>query len=577
MKRGIFQHKNDLVKQIVSLPQKERARLTSSVNRKLVDGHTLVAQGLKQLGITHVYCVSGTPIRETFAKCGTLGMRLIGVRHQQAGVLMATAQNYATGRLSAVSIVSAGPAVTNAATGILVARDNCWPLIALGGRRPLSMKGMGSFQELDAVPIYDSITKWSATVEATGDIPAFLERAFRIAVSERPGPVYLDLPEDVLSGLAVCHDVVCPVFDSPPLPNRNAILRAADILLAAKRPAIVIGKGIRWSEPYDELRRLVNDYEIPFITSAMGRGFLPDDHPCCCNDARSSLLSKADAVLFLGARLDWSFRFGGEFAPDVKLIQVDIHALAIGVNRSPTVGIVGDIKEVLQQLLSHMDRSGPERDELALASWRQTLSEERDSKRRRLKSLTDGQSLPMTPHRMLKEIREFLPRDAICILDGNVFMAAAQQVLPAYAPVSRFTAGSNGCLGVGIPFGIGAKVAHPDRLVIVISGDTAIGFNAMDMETAVRHGVAIIIVVVNNEGNCGALMQKAFFPPDAERLTMFQPDIQYQDIMRAFGGHGEFVDHPEQLKPALERCAAQGRAACINVRVDPYTDYPHDF
>jgi 2-hydroxyacyl-CoA lyase len=577
MKANRSDYKDDLVSRIVSLPQEKRARLVSRLTRQLVDGHTLVAQGLKQLGITHVYCVSGTPVRETFAKCGELGIRLIGVRHQQAGVMMAVAQNYITGRLSAVSILSAGTGVTNAATGILIARDNCWPVIVLGGRRPLSMKGMGSFQELDAVPIYESITKWSATVEATSSIPTFLERAFKVAISGRPGPVYLDLPEDVLTGLAIRSDVVVPNCEGLPAPDTRAIMRTADILLSAKRPAIVIGKGVRWSEPYRELAQLVNDYGIPFITSAMGRGYLPDDHLLCCNDARSLLMSKADAVLFLGARLDWSFRYGSEFAADVKLIQVDVHASEIGVNKSPTVGIVGDVKEVLQQILAHMKSSGDERDEPELALWRGILTKERKSKQNKWKPLINAQSLPMTPYRMLKEIRDVLPRDAICILDGNVFMAAAQQVLPAYVPASRFTAGSNGCLGVGIPFGIGAKLAHPDRLVVVICGDTAFGFNAMDLETAVRHGVAVIVVVVNNEGNCGALMQKAFFPADGERVTMFQPDIHYENIMRAFGGHAEFVDRPEQLRPALERSAAQNIPACINVRVDPYTAYPQDF
>src|SRR6266508_1706204 len=147
---------------------------------KARDGHKLVAQTLKALGVTHVYCVAGTPIRETFAKCAELGMRPIGVRHQQAGVMMATGQNYIEGRMTAVSIVSAGPAVTNAATSILVAKDNCWPVIVLGGRRPLTMRGMGSFQELDGAAIYQSITKWCAVIETTASIPAYIERAFRI-------------------------------------------------------------------------------------------------------------------------------------------------------------------------------------------------------------------------------------------------------------------------------------------------------------------------------------------------------------------------------------------------------------
>jgi len=545
-------------------------------NKPAIDGHTLVAQSLKTLGVTHVYCVSGTPVRETFAYCANSGIRPIGVRHQQAGVMMATAQNYVTGRLTAISLLSAGPAITNAATGVLVAKDNGWPVIVLGGRRPLGMQGMGSFQELDAVPIFQSMTKWSAVVKSTSDIPAYLGRAFKIALSGRPGPVYLDLPEDVLTGVARSYEL--PSLEAPqvPPPDKEEIARAAEILHKADRPALIIGKGIRWSEAYEELNRLVNGLGIPFITSPMGHGYLPDDHPLCYNHARRLLQSKADAVLLIGARLDWTFRFGAELAPDVKLIQVDIHEQEIGVNVTPAVGIVGDANEVLRKLLVHLDLKGSGRTKKERASWYAILDEEREKKRRNLESQMNSDSLPMSPYRMLKEIRDFLPRDAICILDGNVFMAVAQQVLPSYLPASRFTAGSNGCMGVGIPFGIGAKLSHPDRLVISICGDTAFAFNAMDMETAVRHGIAVIVVVVNNEGSSGALSQKAFFPSYPERVTMYQPGIHYENIVRLFGGHGESVERPEQLRPALERAVASGTAACIDVRVDPHAPYPHD-
>jgi thiamine pyrophosphate-dependent acetolactate synthase large subunit-like protein len=177
---------------------------------------------------------------------------------------------------------------------------------------------------------------------------------------------------------------------------------------------------------------------------------------------------------------------------------------------------------------------------------------------------------------MLKEIRDFLPRDAITVLDGDVVMAPAQQVLQSYLPASRFTAGSNGCPGVGIPFGIGAKLAQSSRLVTVVCGDTAFGFNAMEMETAVRHKIPIVVVVVNNDGNCGALTQEANSFPLCERVTTFQPDIRYEAIMRAFGGYAEFVERPEQLRPALKRAVASSTAACINVKVDPNAPYPGD-
>jgi thiamine pyrophosphate-dependent acetolactate synthase large subunit-like protein len=568
-------NRDNLAVRIAALDRDKQAVLGQNLSRKLVDGHTMVAQTLKGLGITHVYCVSGTPIRETFARCGEAGIRLIGVRHQQAGVMMAIAQNYVTGRLTAISIVSAGPAVTNAMTGILVARDNCWPVILLGGRRPLSMQGMGSFQDLDAVPIYKPITKWSGLVETTSNIPADLRRAFSIATRGRPGPVYLDLPEDVLSGLALPADLNFDAAGDCPLATDQAFTKAADLLLSAKRPALIIGKGLRWSEPYDEISRLVNEYGIPFITSPMGRGYLPDDHPLCCNHGRAVLLGNADVVLLAGARLDWSFRFGSEFAPDADLIQIDIESSEIGVNKSPTVGILGDLKQVLHEILDEMARNRNHCVRSDVTPWQRILSEERKRKRHSLELAMSSDSLPMTPYRMFREIRDVLPRDAICILDGNISMAAAQQVLPAYLPASRITAGSNGCMGVGIPFGIGAKLARPDSLVVVICGDTAFAFNAMEMETALRHGISLIIIVVNNEGNCGALMQKSF-PAGGERITMFQRGIRYETIMSAFGGHAEFVERPEEMQPALERAMASGKTACVNVQVDPYAPYPND-
>jgi thiamine pyrophosphate-dependent acetolactate synthase large subunit-like protein len=505
-----------------------------------------------------------------------VGIRPVGVRNQQAGVLMATAQNYVAGRLAAVSLLSAGPAVTNAATGILVAKDNCWPMVVLGGRRPLSMRGMGSFQELDGVRIFQSITKWSALVESTASIPGYLSRAFAIASSGRPGPVYLDLPEDILTG--VVGGYALPRFQvcRDPSPDDDAVARAAKILHQARRPSMIIGKGIRWSEPYAELAHLAGDLGIPFITSPMGHGYLPDDHPLCCNAARGLLQSKSDVILLVGARLDWTFRFGAELSREAKIIQIDIHEAEIGVNVLPAVGIVGDAKSVLSRLVDRLALDSGKSHRERLSGWHATLKEAKEKKLRRWNSLMTDDSLPMSHYRMLKEVRDFLPRDAVCILDGNVSMAAAQQVLPSYLPASRLTAGSNGCMGVGIPFGIGAKLCRPDRLVTVICGDTAFAFNAMDMETAVRHAIPIIVIVVNNEGIYGALSDKVLFPSSRERVTMFQPGIPYEAIAGAFGGHAESVERPEELRPALERAAQSGKAACINVKVDPNAPYPRD-
>lgn len=554
----------------IEAPSEGKAALTKA------DGHTLVARSLKSLSVTHIYCIAGTPIRETFSKCAEVGIRPIGVRHQQAGALMAIAQNYVSGRIAAVALCSAGPAITNTATSLLVAKDNCWPIVVLGGRRPLKMRGMGSFQELDAVPIFKSITKWSAVVENTREIPHYLNQAFQIAMSGRPGPVFLDLPEDVLTATVQAPEM-------PPLApggatriDDEAILRAADLLIGAARPAIIVGKGVRWSEPYAELQRLVDEFGIPFVTSPMGRGYLPDDHALCANGANGKLQRTADVVLLLAARLDWTFRFGAELARDAKLIQVDIHEAEIGVNRSPTVGIHGDVKSVLQSLLVQMKLKLEAAPRPSLEPWYAALALERANRERKLDIQMNSAALPMSPQRMFKEIQAFLPRDAICILDGNISMAAGQQVISSYLPVSRLTAGSNGCMGVGVPFAFGAKIAQPDRMVIAICGDMGFALSAMDMETAVRHRIPFVVVVANNDGGTGALTQQTLFPASEDRVTMFQPDIHYERIMQAFGGYGEYVDRPEDLKPALARAVASGKVACINVKVDPFAPYPRD-
>jgi thiamine pyrophosphate-dependent acetolactate synthase large subunit-like protein len=560
---------------LTKLSGEKRALLEQRLRKNTISGHTLVAQSLKKLGITHVYGISGTPIVETLATCAKIGIRPIGVHHQQAAVMMAMAHNYVSGRLTAIAIVSAGPAVTNAVTGILVAKDNCWPVVVIGGRRPLKTQGMGTFQDLDAIPIFQPITKWSALVDSTDKIPEYLARACHTAISGRPGPVYLDLPEEVLTGtthktsnVVVNNEYVSPAIDP------NAIEQAVEILRQAKRPAIILGKGVRWSNAYEEIQHLINFLRIPYVTSPMGRGYLPDDHPLCYNAARSLLQSRADAILIVGARIDWTFRYGTEFSLDTKIIQIDIHEQEIGVNVTPTVGIVGDAKQVLKQLLIWINKENVATQLASMNAWHSLLDARRDEQRQKLDSQINNRSLPMSPYRMVKEIRDFLPRDAISVLDGNIIMAVAQEVLPCYLPVSRFTVGSNGCIGVGIPFAIGAKLSHPDRPVIVICGDAAFGFSAMEMETAVRHRIPIIVVVANNEGISGAHTQKAFYPLDYERVTMFQPGIRYEKIMSAFGGHAEFVEYPEQLIPALKRGLASGLPACINVRVDPFTPYP---
>ncbi|MGQ0446509.1 MAG: thiamine pyrophosphate-binding protein [Beijerinckiaceae bacterium] len=556
---------DDLTSMLRNLPAKKRALTERGLEPEAMDGNALIARTLRRLGVTHVYGISGTPVYETHAACARSGIRVIGVRHQQAAAMMATAQNYVAGRLTAVAIFSAGPAITNAATGILVARDNGWPLLVLGGRRPLHMREMGSFQELDGVALYRPITKFADLITSAANIPESLARAVHVASSREPGPVYLDVAEEALQTKAIAEHVSLPP-PPPQLIDAVALDQAAEILTNADRPVIIIGDRVRWSAPFAELERLVARLNAPFITSPMGRGFLPDDHPLCFNAASSFLLADADAVLALGAKLDWTFRYGAEIARNAQLIHIGIDARHFDLNLKPALGIVGDVGEALNQLLGrlpaqHQTAAGKE--------WRARLGAKRQEMLDKWKASARLDVQPMTLQRLMLEIRGAIPRDAITAVDGNLTLTAAQQLLPAYLPVSRLTPGNNGCMGVGIPFGIAAKLAYPERLVVVICGDMAFGINAMEMETAVRLRIPIIVIVANNEGNGGERMQKAFYPESyPDRVTMFQPGVRYEEIMRAFGGHAELVEYPDQLKPALDRAVESGVAACINVMIN---------
>ncbi len=563
-----------LAAQLARLSPAKRALLESLTEKGKVNGHFLVAQTLKKLGITHVYALSGTPIDQTMGACVTAGIRVLGARHQQAAVMMALAHNYRVGRLTAICIVSCGPAVTNAVTGVLVAKDDSWPVIVLGGRRPLQMQNMGGFQDLDAVPIFQSITKWSAVVENTADLPGHIERAFHTAIQGRPGPVYLDLPEDILNGKITQPDTLPDNIQSQQCPeiSQAAIEQAADILINAQRPALIIGKGVRWSEPYQELQQLVDHLAMPFICSPMGKGYLPDDHPLCFNGIPTEVQSTADAVLVVGARLNWPFRFGTALAQDTKLIHIDIEKSEIGHNVNATLGLCGDSKKILEKILINLLQKQKVSKEYKLReSWFQTLKEKRKNRELKLEQLwqVNGDDKPMSTHRMCKEIRDFIPRDAVCVVDGNIIMAAVQQVIPSYLPASRLTAGSNGCMGIAIPYAIGVKLAEPDRMVIAITGDSAFGFNAMEMEMAMRHDIPIIVIIADNQGISGSYFQNKNYPPDHERVTMYPPDIRNEEVVKAFGCHTDSVDKPEQLIPALKRAVESGLPSCINVHIDP--------
>ncbi len=543
-----------------------------------IEGSELVARALKAQGVDHVFTVVGGPVIEAVGYCGDLGVRPVGVRHEQAAVIMAEGYGYVGGKVGA-ALVASGPAVTNAITGVHVAWDNCLPVIVLGGSSSQRQRGMMPFQEADSVAMMRPVTKWAVQVDTASRIPEIIAAGFRKAMAGRPGPVYIDLPSDVLS--AKLDDAGLPAArpgarDPRPQGDPAAIRQAAQLLLNALRPLMLLGKGVRWSNANGRLAGLVEALGLPFLPSPMGRGFIPDDHPLCVSGARSHAMRNADVVLVIGARLNWMFGMGRAFPPDAQIIQVDIDPSEIGLQREAAVGICGDAGLVVSRLLAEIAGKA---EAVAAAriegSWLNDLRAQCERNEKSLEAVMNSDAVPMTHHRLLKEVRDAVPRDTIFSVDGQIVLSAGRQVLPTYFPASRLNSGSNGCMGVGIPFAIGAKLAAPGRPVVSINGDSAFGFNGMEMETSIRAGAPVVFVVDNNEGIMGGILNGRMFKSGfSERVAMYQPGIRYDKIIEAFGGYGEHVERPEDIRPALERAFACGTSACIDIRVDPSAIFP---
>ncbi|HEU0021022.1 MAG TPA: thiamine pyrophosphate-binding protein [Dehalococcoidia bacterium] len=542
-----------------------------------IEGSALIAQSIQREGINTLFGLAGGPIAEILGYAPHYGVRPIGVRHEQAAVFAAAAYGYVKNQ-AGVAVLAGGPAASNGVTGAHVAYDNCFPIVIIGGSGSQRGRYTGMFQETESVLLYKSITKMSVQVDSAARIPEYLSMAFRRARSGRPGPVYLDLPSDVLHDIVDEGSVVWPhnyYTDSPPLGHPDQVKRAADLLKNARRPMMIVGKGVRWSEPTRELRDIIELLGMPYLTSPMGRGYIPDDHPLNFNSARSDLMRSADVVLVVGARMNWMFDFGRRFAPEAQLIQIDISQDEIGSNRGVSVGIVGDAKCVLRQLLVELAPSTADRGRSNVEEeWVATLKERVNSNRATLEPLLNSDDQPVRTYRLFKEIREVFPPGTIYSVDGQITLAVGRQVLPSFTPASRLNSGTNGCMGVGVPFAIGAKLARPEVPVVSISGDSAFGFNAMEMETAVRHRVPIVFVVSNNSGIVGSSLQKIMGLPEGyqEGVATFVPGIRYDKILDAFGGHPEHVESPEEIRAALKRAyhsTQHGQVACVNVITEP--------
>ena len=530
-------------------------------------GSEILAKCLKKEGVEDLFFIMGGPMLLAEATCVQEGIRMIDVRHEQAAAFSCQAYSRLLQKPS-VCMAASGPGVTNLVTGVANALVDCCPVVAIGGSSPISQFGRQVFQEIDQMAIMRGVVKYADRIHNLKRIPQQVNFAFQKAMSGKPGPVYLDFPGDILYQKIDEEQVDWsfagrPLLDARPLGNPAQVAKLVDALAAAKQPILVSGSGVIWSRAWPEMHALVDKIGIPFYTTPQGRGVVPDDHPCSYMTMRSSAFRDADLIVVLGTRMNYIIghaappRFGG----NAKIARIDIDPDEIATAaRYVDIPVVGDCKMVLQQVL---DGIGGRITQENYKAWRQKLAEGETAKRAGAGANKYAEDGDIHPVRLLEEVKNFAQRDAILCVDGQETLNFGRQTMPTFAPGHRLNSGPFGTMGVGLPFGVGAKVACPDKQVIVVHGDGSFGLNAMELDTAIRHKIPILVVISLNGGWTA--------DPKREKPGRDLGYTRFDKMCEALGGYGEYVTQPEDIRPALERAQAkvdQGMVAVVNVRTD---------
>ena len=532
-------------------------------------GGELVARVLKQAGVGHVFTLCGGHILPIYDGCVKDGIGVIDVRHEQAAAHAADAYARLT-RHVGVAIVTAGPGVTDAVTGVANAYAARSPLLLIGGAAPLGLRGLGALQEMEQVALLRPITKGAWSVAETRQIPEVLTTAIRVALSGRPGPVFVEIPVDLL--LNTIEDRLAPiptdyVHRTPAAGDPAAIERLAELVAGAERPVVMAGAGVYWDDAAAALARFAEAVGAPVFMNGAGRGCLPADHPLAFAQARGFALGQADVVLVLGTPLDFRLGYGRPptFAEAARVCMVDCDPEELGRNRPLAVGIAGHIGRVLAQLTDALPRGLAARG----ADWRSRVSANEREARQRLDAQCASDDVPVSHYRWAAEIARHVTPDTIVVGDGGDVVGCASKIVRLHRPGQWLDPGPFGCLGVGPSFAIAAKLLQPDRRVLLIAGDGALGLNGMEMETAVRFRLPMT-VVVGNDGGWGQIRnpQLSFFGEERAVATSL-PTTRFDLMAEALGGRGVLIREPKEIGPALERALNSEDVWCINVVLDP--------
>ncbi len=532
-----------------------------------VHGGRLAARALREAGVGCIFTLTGGHVMAVHDGALDEGIPIIDVRHEQAAVHAADAYSRLNPGRIGCAVVTAGPGVTDGVTGIANAWRANSPIVVIGGQGPFANLRRGSLQEMDHVGMVRPISKWADACYQTERIPEYVELAVRHAVSGVPGPAFLEIPMDVLLGRVEQDSVRMPRFRTRPsrsIPERADVLEALRILEGAERPVMMAGTAVKWSQGSASLQRFVAETRLPTFLNGMGRGQLRFDDPQFFNRVRKEAMERCDVFVLAGSPLDFRLRFGASIPADAKIVQLEMDATLVGQNRSADAAIVGNLGVAFDELLR---AAKDESIGLDFTGWRDELRARENEIEAGFESQLNSDESPVDPLRLCREIRDFIDEDTILIGDGGDIVAQAAKVVPVMKENCWMDPGPLGTLGVGMPFALAAQHSFPDKKVLIIYGDGSFGLNGFEYDTAVRFGLPIVGIVGNDAAWGQMLRPYIGLYGNERRVAVDLAYTRYDRVVEALGGHGEYCERPEEIRPALERAFASGKPALVNVKI----------
>lgn len=526
----------------------------------------LVAQVLKQAGVKNLFTLCGGHIAPIYLAAAKMGIRVIDTRHEQAAAHAADGWARQTHSLG-VAVVTAGPGATDAVTGVANAFFANSPMLVLAGAAPVKESDRGALQEMNQIELFKPITKWARRVTEPDRVGEYVAAAIRQATSGLPGPVYLELPIDVLLAPVNAEEMSrqYSLFAAEPsTASADGIMIAASLLNSAHVPVILGGSNLWWGEAHEAFEKMAAKLNAPIFLNGLARGCIAPTHPLFFQHARKEAFKQADVVVIVGTPLD--FRLGyGKFNPKAKLVLIDKTEAHFGQNRNHEVGLAGDLNLVLRELT---DAVHP----VALRQeWFDFIKQAEQKAHAELEKMMHSDALPMNHYRLLAEVIKFIDDKTIVIGDGGDFVACASRVVPVLRPGNWMDPGPFGCLGVGPSFALAAKLAKPDHKVLILHGDGSFGLNGMEFDTAIRHHLPIVSLIGNDSGWGQIRNPQVALLGEKASIATDLAETRYEKMVEALGGYGEWVEKPEEVVPALKRAFSMGVAGCVNVRIDPKT------